>query len=89
MRQLPHFRIKIKSFLGFWHRFLSSAGSGDGGGYQRNADDVVFLADGADGADVVFTDTRVRVYCGILQYQWLVLSMVFNVFNAMDSQNLS
>jgi len=54
MRQLPHFRIKIKSFLGFKHRFLLSAGSGDDGGHQRNAADVVFSA---DGADVVFTDT--------------------------------
>ena len=35
-------------------------GSSSGGGaHQRNAADVVFSADGADGADVVFTDTVV------------------------------
>jgi len=61
MRQPPHFRIKIKSFLGFCYHFLSNAGSGDGGAHQRNAADVVFSADGddgVDGADVVFTETR-------------------------------
>jgi len=52
MRQPPHFRIKIKSFLGFCYHFLSNAGSGDGGAHQRNAADVVFSA------DVVFTDIR-------------------------------
>ena len=59
MRQLPHFRIKIKSFLGFQHRFLSSAGSGDGNSHQRNAADVVFSA---DGSDVVFTETLTIYY---------------------------
>ena len=34
---------------------MSSAGSGDGGAYQRNAADVVFSA---EGADVVFTETQ-------------------------------
>jgi len=62
MRQLPHFHIKSKSFLGFLHRFLSSAVSGDGGAHQRNAADVVFSA---DGADVVFTETRKRTEAAI------------------------
>ena len=73
MRQLPHFRIKIKSFLGFKLRFLSSAGSADGGAHQRNAADVVFSADVADGADVVFIDTLVVVVLALYTEIALIL----------------